>query len=62
MSGRGKFQVSEMELRNPCLDLAFVSKVCVRGAEWSHKEVNDFGNLRVASQEMTEGGRHWTLG
>lgn len=55
LSRRGKFEVSEMELRNPCLDFAFVSKVCFRGAEWSHREVNDFGNFRVASQELTEG-------
>lgn len=61
LSGRGSSTSLRMELRNPCLDLAFISKVCFRGAEWSHGEVNDFGNLGVASQERTEGGRPWTL-
>lgn len=49
-----------MELRNPCLDLDFVSKACFRGTECSHREVNDFRNSKWLSQ-MTEGGRHWTL-
>lgn len=46
MSGRRKFEVSEMDLRNPCLDLGVISKVCFRGVEWSHREVSDFRNLR----------------
>lgn len=45
LSGRGKFEVSEMGLRNPCLDFVFISKVCFGGAEWGSREVNDFGNF-----------------
>lgn len=39
---------SEMELRNPGLDLAFISKVCQAQYGASHREVNDFIALGYA--------------